>query len=178
MILMGQLSFDSNDGFEFASPSISPQWMMYLMLLISARKFLVIHYMSIQIQIVIRFAFIVMIWGTMKMKFVEQYANHQCEQMATRLVLGTYSTIYLQTYQPTHLHVYIYIHIDNMYIPILYIQYIVYVDNQNWTLVSMGTNYGFVQIFAKMQRIYSECFDAIIFFLKKNHPILTFWLWF
>jgi hypothetical protein len=29
-----------------------------------------------------------------------------------------------------------------------------------------------------MQRIYSECFDAIIFFLKKNHPILTFWLWF
>jgi hypothetical protein len=29
----------------------------------------------------------------------------------------------------------------------------VYVDNQNWTLVSMGTNYFFVQIFAKMQKI-------------------------
>jgi hypothetical protein len=42
-------------------PLLSPQWMMYLMLLISARKFLVIHYMSIQIQIVIRFGFIVMI---------------------------------------------------------------------------------------------------------------------
>ncbi len=55
-----------------------PQWMVYLMLLISAGKFLVIHYMSIQIQIQIdiSFAFIVMIGGTMKMKFVEQYANH------------------------------------------------------------------------------------------------------
>jgi len=141
---------------------------MYLMLLISARKFLVIHYMSIHIQIVISFAFIVMICCTMKMKFVEQYANHQCEQMVTRSVLGTHSTTYLQTYQPTHLHVYIYIHIDNMYILILYIQYMVYVDNQNWTLVCMGTNYFFVQIFAKMQKIKSEYFEAIIFFLEKS----------
>jgi hypothetical protein len=64
------------------------------------------------------------------MKFVEQYTNHQCEQMTTRLVLGVHSTTYLQTYQPTHLHVYIYIHI-NMYILILYKQYSVCFDNQN-----------------------------------------------
>jgi hypothetical protein len=32
----------------------------------------------------------------------------------------------------------------------------------------MGTNYFFVQIFAKMQKIKSEYFEAIIFFLEKS----------